>query len=228
MIGSPPAPEGPSNDSHLDATSALEQRLALFTGSLLASREEAAALCEVAGRLSLRGKAPSPLTGGAREALEARLREGLGLDVLGDEASLLAELCEDEEPSEGTHETEAMVRDAMRARDRAEWIQEGARCLLGADELSEEDAIGIATFDETVRAELPRLSRWNHVRAEGLTTASSAEKRRFRWRAEGVEIDPGAWDAMSAVAALVASSPAAAARFEALVATERGLRAMKR
>lgn len=223
-------PSAPSPDAHPSSRQALEAQLATLAATPLASREEAAALCEVAGRLSLAGHAPAALAEGAKERLRARLAEGLGLERLEDEAALLSELLDDDDERDGSGD-DALVREAMRSRDRAEWMQEGARCLLGADEpgreLAETDALAIATFDETIRAALPRVTRWNHVRAEGLTTASSAEKRRFRWRAEEVGIDPGAWDAMSAVAALVAAHPDAASRFEALVAAERGLRQLK-
>lgn len=236
MIGSPPSPDGPTSFGG-PSRQALEDTVRSHASGPLATRSEASALCEAAGRLSLAGAPPSALAGSARERLVARLSEGLGLDGLAEDAALLVELLDeldDDEAASGrsSRETEHIVRDALATRDRAEWMQEGARCLLGATSLggaglSESDAMAIATFDETLRNELPRLTRWNHVRGEGLATASSAEKRRFRWRAEAVEIDPTAWEAMSAVAALVATEPAAAERFEALLAAARGLAAMR-
>jgi hypothetical protein len=236
MIGNPPSPEGPSSFGGPHRR-ALEDTVRAHASGPLATRSDAIALCEAAGRLSLAGAPPNALEGGARERLVARLGEGLGLDGLAEDAALLVELLDeldDDEAASGrsSRETEQIVRDALAARDRAEWMQEGAKCLLGASPLgvgtmAESDAMAIATFDETLRAELPRLTRWNHVRGEGLATASSAEKRRFRWRAEAVEIDPTAWEAMSAVAALVATEPAAAARFEALLAAARGLDALR-
>lgn len=215
---------------------AMTERLRSLAAMAVANREQALALAELAGRTSLRGHAPSALVGGAKDALLARVTEGLGLERLGDDATLLVDLLDEEDDREGatatpgalSRDVESMIRETLRARDRAEWIREGAKCLLGADHLAETDAIAIETFDETLRTELPRLTRWNHVRGEGLTTASSAEKRRFRWRAEAVEIDPSAWDAMSSVAALVAAHPEAEARFAALVAAEQGLRALKK
>ncbi len=236
MIGSPPSPDGTTSFGG-PSRQALEDTVRSHASGALATRSEASALCEAAGRLSLAGAAPSALGGSARERLLARLSEGLGLEGLAEDAALLVELLDELDDAEDggrpSRETERLVRDALAARDRAEWMQEGARCLLGATSLggaglAESDAMAIATFDETLRAERPRLTRWNHVRGEGLATASSAEKRRFRWRAEGVEIDPTAWEAMSAVAALVAAEPAAAERFDALVAAARGLAAMKR
>jgi hypothetical protein len=236
MIGSPPSPDGPTSFGG-PSRRTLEDAVRSGADGPLATRKDAAALCEAAGRLSLAGAAPSALPSAARERLLARLSEGLGLEGLAEDAALLVELLDEldddkagnERPS---RETEQVVRDALSARDRAEWMQEGAKCLLGATTLAgagltEGDAMAIATFDETLRAELPRLTRWNHVRGERLATASSAEKRRFRWRAEAVEIDPSAWEGMSAVAALVARDPSAAARFDALVAAARGLEALR-
>ena len=234
MSQSAPVPQAdPSRDPH--DLEVMKERLRSLVGSGVSTREQALALTELAGRTSLRGATPEPLTGSTRDALLARVSEGLGLERLGDDASLLIDLLDEEDdrdadasrPGTLSRDTESMIRETLRARDRAEWVREGAQCLLGADHLAEPDAIAIETFDETLRTELPRLTRWNHVRGEGLTTASSAETRRFRWRAEAVEIDPSAWDAMSSVAALVAAHPEAEARFAALVAAERGLRALK-
>lgn len=226
----------PASDLQTSDLEAMKERLRDLAAASVANREQAIALAELAGRTSLRGHTPTALVGAAKDALFARVTEGLGLERLGDDATLLVDLLDEEDDREGatgtssgalSRDVESMLRETLRSRDRAEWIREGAKCLLGADQLAETDAIAIETFDETLRSELHRLTRWNHVRGEGLTTASSAEKRRFRWRAEAVEIDPSAWDAMSSVAALVAAHPEAEARFAALVAAERGLRALK-
>lgn len=228
MIGDPPSPpEGdPSTARSLEA---LRARHAELAEAPSADRAHALALTETAGRLSLLGHPPRALEAEQRAALETAVRAGLGLERLGEEAALLVELLDerdDEVEAASAGEDEAVVREAMRARDRAEWIVEGVKCLLGADAaIGEDELVALETFDETVRQELARLTRFNHVRAEGLATASSAERRRFRWRTEGAGIDPGAWEAMSAVAALVARSPEAEARFAALVLAERALHA---
>ncbi|MFN7701455.1 MAG: hypothetical protein ACK6CU_20830 [Deltaproteobacteria bacterium] len=236
MSGGPPSPEAPTSLGRPSRQS-LETTVRLQADGPLATREDAAALCEAAGRLSLGGAAPTALADASRERLLARLSDGLGLEPLADDANLLVEMLDELDDDEAagerpSRETEEVVREALAMRDRAEWIQEGARCLLGATTLggaglADSDALAIATFDETLRAELPRLTRWNHVRGEGLASASSEEKRRFRWRSEGVEIDPEAWGSMSAVAALVAAQASAAQRFDALVAAARSLEAMR-
>lgn len=198
--------------------------------------QRAASLCLLAGQLSLHDAPPLPLDTASRAKLHDHVMAGLGMARLTDDAALLLELLEtlEDEEERGSAQTpserdvEALVREAFAQRDHAAWLEEGARCLLGTSALNEADALGAATFDETLFQELPRFTRWNHVRAEGLASAPSAQRRRFRWRTEAVGIAPGAWEAMSEVAALVAAHPEAEARFVSLLAAARGLRAAAR
>ncbi|MCU0681434.1 MAG: hypothetical protein MUF34_04095 [Polyangiaceae bacterium] len=110
------------------------------------------------------------------------------------------------------------VRDALAARDRAEFRLLGAALVLGID--PDRVEAGVASrleFEALVRPELWRLCALNPLRRAAALAVTPALRARFWWWHQGCAIAPGAAAALPAVAALLASFPGARAQLEALV-----------
>ncbi|HEU4407050.1 MAG TPA: hypothetical protein VFS43_17410 [Polyangiaceae bacterium] len=179
-------------------------------GRLVALGARAIAAEALAGRAALRPAAERAL---ARDDAEGELEDAAitlrsRLDALdeGAEAGGLA----------------ADVAAALARRDRAELRLLGAALALGVDpDRVEAGAAGRLEFEALVRPELFRLCAFNPARREALAALAPALRARFWWHYEGADLDPGAAAALPAVAALVASFPAAGERFASLVRARR-------
>lgn len=189
-------------------------------------------LCQTAGELVALGGALPALDETLHAALIDSARQGLDLGTLEDEAYLLVDVLDaaesdaslddaTDDPRHAEHAREELVAQLLTSRDTAQHRVDGLAALTGRDLLTDDDALALATFDAIVRPALPRLTRYNHLRAAADVVPSARD--RYYWRFLGSSIAPGAWDAMSHVAALLAQFPEVEAQLRALVLTERAV-----
>lgn len=197
--------EGPAYDDLFEAV-----------GRLVALGEREAAVNALSARADVRAAAERSL---ARDEAEAELEDAAlslrrHLDAL-DEGVEAAAPTTDDAP-EATLVADIMA--TLAVRDRAEFRLLGAALALDLDpDRVEAGAAGRLEFEALLRPELFRLCTFNTARREALAALAPAFRARFWWHYEGADLDPGAVAALPAVAALVATFPAAGERLASLV-----------
>lgn len=191
----------PSPDRVAEATSLLE---ALGTTVALNREDEG------------RRRVPTTLVETLREVLRS-----LELHDLDDAAMVVLDLaprCLTLDPEDFEAALQPLL-DALRTRDRIEFLWLGAECLQLGKAFSDDAVASRMAFDETIAPQLWQLVPLGTLRATELEWMAPTQRARFWWRARGAELGPNALHDPKRFEQVTRIFPEARPHFDAFLAT---------